>query len=65
MTVTKQQQLEWLAKECHTWKGRDFILVSYNELGYRLHVPACCHLITREEWQQERDKMQKQAEQAK
>lgn len=64
MTVTKQQQLEWLAKECHAWKGRDFILVSDTELGYRLPVTAGCHLITREEWQQERDKMQKQGEKA-
>ena len=57
MTVTKQQQLELIAKECHTWKGRDFILVSDTELGYRLPVTAGCHLITREEWKQERDKM--------
>lgn len=62
MTVTKQQQLEWLAKECHAWKGRDFILVSDTELGYRLPVTAGCHLITRQEWQQERDKMSSKPE---
>ena len=57
MTVTKQQQLEYLAKECHSWRGRDFILVSDTELGYRLPVSSGCHLITQQEWQQERDKM--------
>ena len=62
--VTKQQQLEYLARECHSWRGRDFILVSDTELGYRLPVSSGCHLITKKEWQQERDKMQKQAEQA-
>ena len=56
--VTKQQQLELIAKECHTWKGRDFILVSDTELGYRIPVTDGWHVITREEWQQERDKMQ-------
>jgi len=55
--VTKQQQLEYLARECHSWRGRDFILVSDTELGYRLPVSSGCHLITRQEWQQERDKM--------
>ena len=57
MTVTKQQQLEYLAKECHSWRGRDFILVSDTELGYRLPVSSGCHLITQQEWQQERDKI--------
>ena len=63
MTVTKQQQLEYLAKECHSWRGRDFVLASDAELGYRLPVSSGCHLITREEWRQERDKMQKQSAQ--
>ena len=57
MTVTKQQQLEYLAKECNSWRGRDFILASDTELGYRLPVSSGCHLITRDDWQQERDKM--------
>ena len=60
--VTKQQQLEYLARECHSWRGRDFILVSDTELGYRLPVSSGCHLITREEWQQERDKMSSKPE---
>ena len=55
--VTKQQQLEYLAMECHSWRGRDFILVSDTELGYRLPVSSGCHLITQQEWQQERDKI--------
>ena len=55
--VTKQQQLEYLARECHSWRGRDFILVSDTELGYRLPVSSGCHLITKKEWQQERDKI--------
>ena len=63
--VTKQQQLEYLARECHSWRGRDFILVSDTELGYRLPVSSGCHLITKKEWQQERDKMQKQPAQSK
>ena len=60
--VTKQQQLEYLARECHSWRGRDFILVSDTELGYRLPVSSGCHLITRPEWQQERDKMSSKPE---
>ena len=62
MTVTKQQQLEYLAKECNSWRGRDFILASDTELGYRLPVSSGCHMITREEWQQERDKMSSRPE---
>ena len=62
--VTKQQQLELIAKECHAWKGSDFILVSDTELGFRIPVTAGWHLITRQEWQQERDKMQKKGEKA-
>ena len=58
--VTKQQQLEWLATMWDTWPGINFNAVrmssqiagSYNYgMGY--------HTITREEWQQERDKMSK------
>ena len=60
--VTKQQQLEYLARECHSWRGRDFILVSDTELGYRLPVSSGCHLITQQEWQQERDKMSSKPE---
>lgn len=59
--VTKQEQLEWLAKNYESWAGINFkavrmssqIIGNYNQgAGY--------HTITREEWQQERNRMQKQ-----
>ena len=58
--VTKQQQLEWLAKNLEKWNsGYDFAVVEEDYNG-RLYVrwPAVCSSgITKKEWQQERDKM--------
>lgn len=60
MTVTKQQQLEWLTKAYKTWpeQGSHSLRLSAFEVGKFAIVN--CHIITRKEWQQERDKMQKQ-----
>lgn len=62
MTVTKQQQLEWLAKAYKTWpeQGSHSLRLSAFEVGKFAIVN--CHLITREEWQQERDKMRSKPE---
>ena len=64
--VTKQQQLEWLANNLEKWKsGYDYAVVEKAADGY-LYVrwpSVCASGITKQEWQQERDKMQKQAEQ--
>ena len=58
--VTKQQQLAWLAKAYKTWpeQGSHSLRLSAFEVGKFAIVN--CHIITRKEWQQERDKMQKQ-----
>jgi len=58
MTVTKRQQLEWLAKEFSVWPGFGGIAIRMSNLVIGDHGGE--HLITREEWQQEREKMQKQ-----
>ena len=57
MTVTKQQQLEWLAKKYKTWpeQGATSLGLSVAEIGKFAIVN--CHLIPRQEWQQEREKM--------
>lgn len=62
MIVTKQQQLEWLAKAYKTWpeQGSHSLCLSAFEVGKFAIVN--CYVITRKEWQQERDKMQKQAD---
>lgn len=61
--VTKQQQLEWLAKHIEKWKsGYTYAVVEKDADGH-LHVrwpTICTSGITKKEWQQERDKMQKQ-----
>ena len=59
--VTKRQQLKWLAKrfESLPFDG-DSILMSDEVLGYLGHE----YKITNQELKQERDKMQKKAEQA-
>ena len=63
MTVTKQQQLEWLAEKYKSWpeQGATSLGLSVSEIGKFAIVNS--YVITRKEWQQERDKMQKQAEQ--
>ena len=63
MTVSKQQQLEWLANNLEEWKsGYDYAVVEKAPDGY-LYVrwpSVCTSGITKKEWRQERDKMQKQ-----
>ena len=64
--ITKQQQLEWLANNLEKWKsGYDYAVVEKASDGYLyIRWPSVCTSgITKKEWQQERDKMQKQAEQ--
>ena len=60
--VTKQQQLVWLAKKYKTWpeQGATSLGLSVAEVGKFAIVN--CHLITRQEWQQERDKMSSKPE---
>ena len=57
--VTKQQQLEWLVKAYKTWpeQGSHSLRLSAFEVGKFAIVN--CHIITRKEWQQEQNKMQK------
>ena len=72
MTVTKQQQLEWLAeKSCFTSHHVNYVVMSNDSVGLilgsgtsdRAGLSINCHVITRAEWQQERGKMQKQSTQ--
>ena len=59
MTVTKQQQLEWLAKECDEWPFiLDDICMSSESVG-DVSYAVGSHRIAKQEWQQEREKMQK------
>ena len=61
--VTKQQQLEWLAKHIEKWiSGCTYAVVEKSTDGH-LYVrwpTICTSGITKKEWRQERDKMQKQ-----
>lgn len=65
MTVTKQQQLEWMAEKCESWPiFTNSVKLSDHTLGapaidtdYSTYI-----LITREEWQQKRDELMKQQE---
>ena len=60
--VTKQQQLEWLAINYDEWPFSDawVIMCPRSPMGFASRPGI---LITKKEWQQERDKMQKQAAQ--
>ena len=60
--VTKQQQLEWLANKYKTWpeQGAASIGLSIAEVGKFAIVNS--YVITRQEWQQERDKMNSKPE---
>ena len=59
MTVTKQQQLAWLAKEFESLPfDSDSILMSDEALGHMGHE----HRITNQELKQERDKMSSKPE---
>ena len=61
--ITKQQQLEWLANNLEKWKsGYDYAVVEKTTDGH-LYVrwpSVCASGITKNEWRQEREKMQKQ-----
>ena len=60
--ITKQQQLEWLANNLEKWKsGYDYAVVEKASDGYLyIRWPSVCTSgITKKEWRQERDKMQK------
>ena len=63
MTVTKQQQLEWLASKIVKWPAYgEKIPVSVDDAGNpKFYMPWDTMRVdcTREEWQQERDKMSK------
>ena len=64
MTVTKQQQLEWLAKELGVWPsiGGATIRMSSVAIGQVNNGLGVAHLIRMEEWRQERDKMSSKPE---
>lgn len=64
--VTKQQQLEWLAKAWENFTdNRHKVFMSVYRCGDFVGFHAVGkHEITKQEWQQERDKMQKQGEKA-
>ena len=61
--ITKQQQLEFAAKHIEKWKsGYDYAVVEETADGH-LYVrwpSVCTSGITKNEWRQEREKMQKQ-----
>ena len=55
--VTKQEQLEWLANRYELWPAMsELVIMSSISIG----LLGSSWEITLEEWQQERDKMQKQ-----
>ena len=57
--VTKQQQLEWLAIQCNKWpSGMEYLLMSNFTIG----LTGGDLKVTRQEWQQERDKMNSKPE---
>ena len=61
--VTKQQQLEFAAKHIEKWKsGYDFAVIEkMNDGQLCVRWPSVCASgITKKEWQQERNRMQKQ-----
>lgn len=61
--VTKQQQLDWLAKHIEKWKsGHTYTVVEESTDGslYVRWPTICTSGITKKEWRQEREKMQKQ-----
>ena len=61
--VTKQQQLEWLAKEWKLWlHSSSRLFMSKSCVGDFVSMTNDSHQITRQEWQQERDKMSSKPE---
>ena len=61
--ITKQQQLEWLAENYHDFNEHQ-LLMSINALGKSAFDADYqdFHLVTKKEWQQERDKMSSKPE---
>ena len=60
MTVTKQQQLEWLARHVEKWKsGYTYAVVEKGTDGILcVRWPTICTSgVTKKEWRKERDKM--------
>ena len=52
--VTKQQQLEWLAIQCNKWpSGMEYLLMSDLTMG----LIGGDVMVTRQEWQHERDRI--------
>ena len=64
MTVTKQQQLEWLAKEFDAWPGFGGVPIRMSSVatGEVNNGLGIAHHIRMEEWQQERVKMSSKPE---
>ena len=61
MSVTKQQQLKYLAENCKEWPcAGPIIKMGCNNLGEVVSFKDC-HYITFTEWQQERDKIETKA----
>ena len=63
MAVTKQQQLKFAAMHIDKWKsGYDFAVIEkMNDGQLCVRWPSICSEgVSKKEWQQERDKMQKQ-----
>ena len=57
MTVTKQQQLVWLAKHWSEWVSpARVVFMSKVIFGGFTSMSSYAHEITKEEWQQERGK---------
>ena len=55
--VTKRQQLKWLAKHWAEWVSpARVVFMSKVILGGFTSMSSYAHEITKEEWQQERDK---------
>ena len=56
--VTKQQQLAWLAKHWDEWVSpARVVFMSKVILGGFTSISSYAHEITKEEWQQQRDRI--------
>ena len=61
--ITKQQQLEWLARVWTVWHHpMSKVFMSRTAIGDFVRMTNNAHQITREEWQRERDKMNSKQE---
>lgn len=62
MNVTKQQQLEWLAKNKSDFNF-DVVIMSAHDIGQMADIWDDSHYkVTKKEWQQERDKISSKPE---